>query len=363
MEYKNLIYDVIIIGGGPAGCSSALELANKNLKVLVLEKQKRGREKVCGDGIIDDSIEILKYFGIYEDFLKISYEISSLNLHFKNLFEKIPVKHFTCERKVFDNFLHKKIFENGIKILYNSKVTSLEKSKKFWKVKINSKTLTSKKIILATGFDYSLAKSVGFKFKDNSSYFAIRNYCKNSINLKGYNFYFFKKLKGYCWAFPIKDGRINFGVFFVEKTKNAKLHLENFISFMEEKYSKKLEILDRSKGALLRTNLSQKELSKNDIFIVGENANTTYDLSGEGIGKAMLSGILASKVIHKRKNLKSYDKKLLKLKVRYIRYKIFSFLLFKVSLSFIYFFKLKFFKLLFKKTFLEDKQENLLTKN
>lgn len=44
-------YDVVISGAGPAGCSSALFLAQKGYRVLLLDKATFPREKVCGDSI------------------------------------------------------------------------------------------------------------------------------------------------------------------------------------------------------------------------------------------------------------------------------------------------------------------------
>ena len=44
-------YDIIIVGGGPAGCASACHAANKGYKVLLLEKNTYPRDKVCGDAV------------------------------------------------------------------------------------------------------------------------------------------------------------------------------------------------------------------------------------------------------------------------------------------------------------------------
>ncbi|MHA1636868.1 MAG: geranylgeranyl reductase family protein [Candidatus Thorarchaeota archaeon] len=41
-------YDVIVIGGGPAGSSTAINCANQGLSVLLLEQHPKGRHKPCG---------------------------------------------------------------------------------------------------------------------------------------------------------------------------------------------------------------------------------------------------------------------------------------------------------------------------
>ena len=56
--------DVIVVGAGPAGSSSAIHLAKAGMKVLLLEKSQFPREKVCGDGLTPRAIKELSLLGI-----------------------------------------------------------------------------------------------------------------------------------------------------------------------------------------------------------------------------------------------------------------------------------------------------------
>ena len=58
MSQKN-IYDVIIIGGGPAGSAAALFAKKNNLNTLLLEKDIFPRDKICGDAVSGKSMSIL----------------------------------------------------------------------------------------------------------------------------------------------------------------------------------------------------------------------------------------------------------------------------------------------------------------
>ena len=60
------IYDAVISGAGPAGCSAALYLAREGRRVLLLEKAQFPREKVCGDGITSVSSALLEKIGVME---------------------------------------------------------------------------------------------------------------------------------------------------------------------------------------------------------------------------------------------------------------------------------------------------------
>ena len=58
------MYDVIVIGAGPAGCTAAKALAEKGYEVLLVEKFKMPRYKSCSGVLIKKSMELVKkYFG------------------------------------------------------------------------------------------------------------------------------------------------------------------------------------------------------------------------------------------------------------------------------------------------------------
>ena len=56
--------DVAIIGGGPAGAAAAITAARRGAKVVVFEKGKHGRDKVCGDGLTPRAIGALNDLGV-----------------------------------------------------------------------------------------------------------------------------------------------------------------------------------------------------------------------------------------------------------------------------------------------------------
>jgi menaquinone-9 beta-reductase len=60
-------YDVIVVGAGPAGCSAAYFSTLQGLNVLLLDKARFPRDKVCGDSISPRSLKILERMGLLEN--------------------------------------------------------------------------------------------------------------------------------------------------------------------------------------------------------------------------------------------------------------------------------------------------------
>src|SRR5689334_17419580 len=56
--------DVIVVGAGPGGSSTAFHLARHGANVLVLEKTEFPREKVCGDGLTPRAVKQLVKMGV-----------------------------------------------------------------------------------------------------------------------------------------------------------------------------------------------------------------------------------------------------------------------------------------------------------
>jgi len=57
-------YDVVIIGGGPAGAGASYELADAGAKVLVIEKAKYPRPKLCAGCISKRSVDLFPAFNL-----------------------------------------------------------------------------------------------------------------------------------------------------------------------------------------------------------------------------------------------------------------------------------------------------------
>ena len=80
----------MIVGAGPSGSTAAFYLAKAGRKVLLLEKKKFPRDKICGDACVKTAVEILMEMGIYGELIRQN------KAHVVNAFSYVALPKYTC---------------------------------------------------------------------------------------------------------------------------------------------------------------------------------------------------------------------------------------------------------------------------
>jgi flavin-dependent dehydrogenase len=57
-------WDAVVVGGGPAGSATALELGRRGLRVALVEKARHPRPKACGEGLLPQGVDVLRRLGL-----------------------------------------------------------------------------------------------------------------------------------------------------------------------------------------------------------------------------------------------------------------------------------------------------------
>lgn len=170
MTSKQTTYDVCIIGGGIAGCATAIALKNKApfLSVAIIE---RAREMLpndasllrIGETIPPQASQQLQQLGIWDSFMKCDFQKSygtsaswgSSDLYHNEYMYSTYGYGWHLDRLTFDQFIIKEAKKKGVSIHFKTSVLSSKKKSEFWYLKTISNQeqtiIKSRFVIDATG--------------------------------------------------------------------------------------------------------------------------------------------------------------------------------------------------------------------
>ena len=223
-------YDVIVLGGGPSGSSTAAFLSQAGKKVLLLDRAKFPRDKICGDGISGRSVSVLKELGVLENFKDVEHmEMHGITFSSPNG-TVVPISSrkegmtelpgFICRREVFDNVIFQfaknlcaKTIEGFLAtdlIMDGSRVAGV-------KGNFNGKDMEfrAKMFVGADGVAGITARKLdAVNTDENHQCAAVRCYYEGVEGMEDrIELHFIKGvLPGYFWIFPLPDKKANVGI-------------------------------------------------------------------------------------------------------------------------------------------------------
>lgn len=298
------LWDVAIVGGGPAGTMAAIHLARGGQRVVVLERAMYPREKVCGDALIPDAIRALERAGLLKAIVGRAAETSSLQVFSPSMIGMtLSMRALTIKRVELDAILAEAAVEAGA-VIAQGQVQRVEPgSVAQLVIRGVRRPLTAKIAIIATGADTRLLSPLGMVSRPEPSVIAVRRYIRSTAKLDHLVFSFGRTIApGYAWLFPLRDGEFNVGcgMAYHHHRVNLSETLDHFLYGFKPLRDIAENITEMSPltGAVLRCGLTGTvSLRPPNVLAVGESLGATFPLTGEGIGKAMETGELAAGIV------------------------------------------------------------------
>jgi len=318
------IFDVLIVGAGPAGAATAIALGNSGLSVGLLDKAKFPRDKTCGDALSIDVVNQLRILSpaLSDAFEQFASKVSSfgvrivgpdgnhLDIPFVHDQQKRPG--YVCSRMDFDNLLvqHLAAYQN-VKLFEEHTVNRVENVNHQICIHTNNGSFSSPIVVGADGAHSIVAKELSNLRPDKDHYSAgLRVYCEGVNDFHPENFielYFFQNiLPGYLWIFPLPDNNANVGIGMLssavsKKKVNLKATLHELLSThpaLETRF-KNARPKETVKGYGLPLGSKKRSLSGERFLLAGDAASLIDPFSGEGIANAIRSGRVAASHILK----------------------------------------------------------------
>lgn len=302
------LFDVVIIGGGPAGAVAGYTLGKAGLKVLIIDQNTFPRRKVCGGGLTLQARKEIP-FDISEI---VHQEVDSGQIGFrgqliKTIHNDFPIA-FMIDRVSFDAFLLNKAVSQGVETSLGQRAVTINKTRQFIQVTTDQETFAGKHLIGADGVHSMVAKHTNL-IKNRVTSLAYEARLSKEINPnyqhpESITFDFGTILFGYAWIFPKRD-HLNVGVCRTWPGKKAsKKHLLRYID--QHSALHRDRIID-IRAFPVPMGGHKTILHKNNILLVGDAANLADPWLGEGLYYAIHSGRLGAETIIKHINLEIPD--------------------------------------------------------
>jgi geranylgeranyl reductase family protein len=308
--------DVIVIGGGPAGSAAAIGLARAGRDVTLVDRARFPRDKVCGDGITTGALRLLEGLGLEPGRVASWQRVDDVVVRAPagpEVTFPLPGGRGTyaavARRADLDGALLDEARTAGVKVLDGHACVGAAEHDDHVAIRVDGVgELTAAYAVAADGMWSPTRKHLGLATPGyRGDWHAFRQYF-GGVGPRAARelFVWFEPdlLPGYAWSFPLPGGRANvgFGIVRGERVGRVQDMAGIWRDLLDRPHIRRVlgdgaEPEAPHRAWPIPARIDEAVLTGRRTLFVGDAAAASDRLTGEGIGQALLSGVLAAEAI------------------------------------------------------------------
>jgi flavin-dependent dehydrogenase len=296
--------DVLIVGGGPAGSSCASRLVRAGLEVVVLDRARFPRDKVCAGWVTPEAMQALEVdlrdYGAGRTLQPITGFRTSVMGRGEVLTRYPGTVSYGIRRCELDEYLLRR---SGARLETGTPLVDLRRlpGGQGW---IANGSVRARAVVGAGGHFCPVARTLAGPHAAEPVVAAQeielgldeREDAECDVVAEIPELFFTPDLKGYGWCFR-KQGFLNVGLGRLDRGRLSG-HVASFMEFLTARRRIPRRAASRWKGhAYLLYQSAPRPLLDDGVLLVGDAAGLAYAPSGEGIRTAIESGLMAAEVL------------------------------------------------------------------
>jgi geranylgeranyl reductase family protein len=291
------MFDVAIVGGGPAGSSCAAFCAKAGLRTVLLEREIFPREKVCGDCLNPSCWPIFRRLGLAERVRTLPHgvldRVEFIGIGGRTLSVALPASddaEIAVKRSQFDQLVMTRARELGATVCEGITVTALLAPKATtpnWTIAAANRTFESRMLVAADGRNSTIARLCRRLPRSAKERIALQTHLPLPPGFGDRVVLQFLR-EGYSGQAPVGDGQLNLCLVSVPSRMPAMRH------WAEARFGISRDHPWRTITPLTRAPITAGDRS---LLLVGDAARVVEPFTGEGIYYALASGELAAEAL------------------------------------------------------------------
>ncbi|MCU1284727.1 MAG: dependent oxidoreductase [Acidobacteriales bacterium] len=288
-----MTYDMVVIGGGPAGCAAAITAKRAGRNVLLLERGKLPRQRVCGEFVSSEALRLLRDLLDNSQILDRAVAIPSARIFMDEKIVEAAISPAanSIPRFEMDWVLWQAATDLGVDCCQQYIVQRIEGEGPFT-LHANDQSFAVRSVVNASGRWSNLRNAMSPQVS-GPKWIGIKAHYAESQPAQSVDLYFFQG--GYCGVQPVSESEVNV----------CAMVRSDIASSLEQVIACEPNLLKRSAGWKLASEpVSTSPLifreptpTEGNIILAGDAAAFIDPFVGDGISMALHSGSMAAQAL------------------------------------------------------------------